>query len=202
MVYKKYGEHCCLVVRIEIDKDQDFITIKDNAAGIGLDNYHRAFEPANIPLDNSGLHEFGMGMKTAAIWFADIWTVKTKAINEDKERVVEFNLQEVVEKEMEDLKITETPKGRDEHYTEITLRNLSHNVPRGRQLGKIKKHLASIYRNFIRSGDLHLYINGELMTYKDPDILIAPFLKNPESQDIEWKKDFDHKFGEHSVKDL
>ena len=40
------------------------------------------------------------------------------------------------------------------HYTEIILTKLSHNAPSSHQLDKIKRHLASIYRNFIRSGNL------------------------------------------------
>ena len=86
------------------------ITIKDNAAGIGLDSYYRAFEPANIPIDNTGLHEYGMGMKTAAIWLSDIWTVNTKAIDENEERFVEFDLQKVIDEKKEVLEVVKNPK--------------------------------------------------------------------------------------------
>ena len=59
-------------VQINVDQNNDTITIIDNAAGIDLNNYLRAFEPANIPLDATGLNEFGMGMKTASVWLADV----------------------------------------------------------------------------------------------------------------------------------
>ena len=36
-----YGDDYSLEIRIDINKDEDVITIKDNAAGIGLDNYYR-----------------------------------------------------------------------------------------------------------------------------------------------------------------
>ena len=36
--------------------------------------------PAAIPPDRSGLSEFGMGMKSAACWFAPRWSVRTKAL--------------------------------------------------------------------------------------------------------------------------
>ena len=48
-----------LRVEIKIDVDQDIITIWDNAFGITNENYERAFELANIPLDRKGLNEFG-----------------------------------------------------------------------------------------------------------------------------------------------
>ena len=69
---KVHGDDFVLEVRIKINKDDDIISIKDNAGGIGLDNYYRAFEPAHIPNNNNGLHEYGMGMKTAAIWLSDV----------------------------------------------------------------------------------------------------------------------------------
>lgn len=195
-----YSDNYSLEVRININKDEDVITIKDNAAGIGLDNYYRAFEPANIPVDNTGLHEYGMGMKTAAIWLSNIWTVKTKAINEDEERFVEFNLQKVIDEKREVLEVIKTPKKKEEHYTEIILTKLSHNAPSSHQIKKIKKHLASIYRNFIRSGDLSLYINEELLTYDDPQILRAPYHKDPEGEKILWKKNIDFSMGHYSAK--
>ena len=63
-----------------------------------------------------------MGMKTAAIWLSDIWTVNTKAIEEDESRFVEFDLQKVIVKRKEVLKVVKTPK-KKRHYTEITLQN-------------------------------------------------------------------------------
>lgn len=195
-----YGKNYSLEIRINIKKDEDIITIKDNAAGIGLDNYYRAFEPAHIPIDNSGLHEYGMGMKTAAIWLSDIWTVKTKAIDETEERFVEFNLKKVIDEKKEILDVTKTNKKKDEHYTEITLTKLSHNAPSSHQLDKIKRHLASIYRNFIRSGALQLYINEELLTFGDPEILKAPYYKDQDGENILWKKNIDFTMGNYSAK--
>tara|TARA_B100000787_G_scaffold156309_1_gene132325 strand:+ start:109 stop:1638 length:1530 start_codon:yes stop_codon:yes gene_type:complete len=195
-----YGDNHSLEVRIGINKDKDVITIKDNAAGIGLDNYYRAFEPAHIPIDNTALHEHGMGMKTAAIWLSDIWSVKTKAIGENEERFVEFDLQKVIDEKKEVLEVVKNLKKTDIHYTEITLTKLSHNAPSNHQIDKIKRHLASIYRNFIRSGYLQLYINEELLTFNDPEILKAPYYKNLEGENILWKKYIDFSMGDYSAK--
>ena len=195
-----HNEDFSLVIRIDINRNDDIISIKDNAAGIGLDNYYRAFEPAHIPLDNSGLHEYGMGMKTAAIWLSDIWTVKTKALGESEERLVEFNLKKVISEKREVLEVIKTPKNVNEHYTEILLKQLSHNAPSSNQLDKIKRHLASIYRNFIRAGELKLYINGELLIFKNPKILKAPYYKDSEGEPILWKQEIDYTFGKYSAK--
>ncbi|MBK7988362.1 MAG: hypothetical protein IPK11_16045 [Ignavibacteria bacterium] len=58
-------------VRINIDRETDQIKILTMPLALTQKNFQRAFEPANIPIDNRGLHEFGMGMKTASIWLAD-----------------------------------------------------------------------------------------------------------------------------------
>jgi len=60
-----------LRVSIEIENDDGGrITIRDNAAGISASDFPRAFRPAQLPPNRTGLSEFGMGMKSAACWFA------------------------------------------------------------------------------------------------------------------------------------
>ena len=74
------GDRYRLRVQIEIKaEDGGQIVIRDNAAGIALADFPRAFRPADIPPDRSGLSEFGMGMKSAACWFAPTWMVRTSA---------------------------------------------------------------------------------------------------------------------------
>jgi len=186
-------------IRIIIDKENDFIKIYDNAAGIDVDNFQRAFEPANIPIDNTGLHEFGMGMKTASIWLADIWSVRTTALDEDEERFVEFDIKKVVPNEKELLEVENTKTEFSTHFTKITLNKLSFNAPSNHQIDKIKRHLLSIYRKFIRNGDLKLFINDEELIYEEPEILKAPFYNNPSGELIEWKKEINFSIGKYKV---
>ena len=186
-------------VRINIDKDNDFIKIYDNAGGIDLDNFHRAFEPARQPDINTGLNEFGMGMKTASIWFADLWSVRTAALDEDEERLVEFDLIKVLDEKRELLEVENIRKETSIHFTEIILNKLSKNAPSNYQIDKIKKHLLSIYRKFIRKGDMKLYINDEELIYEEPEILNAPFYNNLQGESIEWKKEINFSTGKYKV---
>ena len=72
------GKNYKLKVEIEITpEDGGQIVVRDNAGGIALADFPRAFRPADIPPDRSGLSEFGMGMKSAAFWFASRWSVRT-----------------------------------------------------------------------------------------------------------------------------
>ena len=186
-------------VRITIDRENDQIKIYDNAAGIDSKNFQRAFEPANIPIDNLGLHEFGMGMKTASIWLANFWSVRTAALNETEERYVEFDLDKVLKEKREVLKVESARKEISMHFTEITLSKLSQNAPSIMQMDKIRRHLSSIYRKFIRNGDLQLYINDILLTYEEPEILNAPFYTDPKGKPVLWKKEINFSSGKYIV---
>ena len=198
---KRINKNFVLEVKIIVNKDEDTIYIGDNAAGIGVNNYWRAFEPANIPTDNTGLHEYGMGMKTASIWLADEWKVVTKAIGETEEKTTVFNLQKVIDEQKEDLIVEKKLKPKNEHYTYLFLKGLSVNAPKSQQNNKIKSHLTSIYRKFIRTGELKLYFNDDKpLKYEPPSLLKAPFWKNLEGPSVLWKKDINLKLGKYSAR--
>lgn len=189
------GNKAKLQVEIEVDPGEDGrLIIRDNAAGIHKKDYHRAFRPAGIPSDTSGLSEFGMGMKSAACWFSPNWTVRTTALNEDVERTVNFDIAEIVQDDIEELSIETLPIEPDTHFTEVALSNL-HKPIQGRTIGKIQEHLASIYRVFIREGTLKLRFRGEELSYSEPDTLSAPYYKS-ESEPLRlWRKEIDFDFG-------
>jgi len=189
------GPDTKLKVSIELNLAGDKrIIIRDNATGIHESDYLRAFQPAAVPLDRSGLSEFGMGMKSAACWFAQNWIVRTKALGETVERTVSFNIEAIVRGDVEELWVKSIPAQPKTHFTEIVLFNL-HKLPQGRTISKIKEHLASIYREFIRQGTLELWFDGELLSYQEPKILYAPFYKAPSAEPILWRKEINFDFG-------
>jgi len=190
-----HGSDWKLKVTIEVDTSlPGRIVVRDNAAGILTAAFPRAFRPAVIPPDRSGLSEFGMGMKSAACWFSPRWQVRTKALGESVERTVKFDIDRIVEDELEELDIEERPASATEHYTEIALQDL-HHVPVGRSLGKIKEHLTDIYRCFVREGVLELRFGTDLLTYEEPAVLNAPFYKDPNGASQVWRKEIDFELG-------
>ena len=115
------------VLRIDIDVEQydgGRISVRDNAGGIKTEDYGRAFRPAQLPPDRTGLAEFGMGMKSAACWFSPTWQVRTSALGETVMRQVNFEIERIVTDKIEELQVAETPAQADTHFTEITLLNL------------------------------------------------------------------------------
>ena len=90
------------------------------------------------------LSEFGMGMKTAAIWLGNIIEIETKHYLENKcfQIVIDINKlgteNEVSIKEVK-------PSSNLRCYTKVKVKELNRNISRKKT--KIKNSLSSIYRN-------------------------------------------------------
>lgn len=187
------GEGFKLKVCININSIDNKIIITDNAAGIHQKDFERALKTAEIPPINTGLSEFGMGMKSAACWFSDYWLVKSTSIGETIERVVIFDVNKIVKEQVEVLEVKNLSAKSNEHKTTIELHKI-HNIPQRRTLGKIKEHLASIYRDFFRQGVLDLYFNDELLIYDEPKILTVPL-----DSRVKVKEDYTHLYNENVI---
>lgn len=177
-----------LKVSIWIDHTDNRIVVRDNAGGIHINDFPRAFRAAEVPPDRTGLSEFGMGMKSAACWFAPRWSVRTSALGEAVERTVTLDIHSIVKDSLEELQVREVTAQKDAHFTEVVLADV-YKIPQRRTLGKIKQHLADIYRIYIRQGTLDLELNGEALSHNMPSILVAPFHRTPDAEPVKWLKE-------------
>ena len=183
------GGRAHLRVEVEIDRSAGTIVVTDNAAGIYTSDIGRAFTPAAPPADASGLSQFGIGMKSAAAWYAKRFVVTTTAIGENVEREVDFDIPRIVEAGLEELPLTVRPAHVDAHGTRLVLSELNHTAPTGRTLGKIREYLSSIYRRFLAHEDIEMLVNGTRLRYQQPDLLSAPRWNDPGGDDLLWRKD-------------
>ena len=180
-------------LRIDIDIHWDefnkaqAISIRDNAGGIDYEHYQTAFMPAMRPQKNEGLHEFGMGLKTAALWLGNTYSVTTKSYKENIERKISFNLQQVIDDNLLSLPVATTTIEDSTHYTEIYITNLTDNAPKHNTMYKCMEELASIYRKFLRNNEIEIYINGNEVQYVEREVLNAPYCKEKDGESIEWK---------------
>jgi hypothetical protein len=69
-------------------------------------------------------------------------------------------------------------------------------MPVGRTVGKLKEHLADIYRAFIRDGQLELRFGDEPLSYQAPAVLTAPYFRDPTGSDVEWSKPIEFDLGD------
>lgn len=163
-----------LRITILIDASENTIVIEDNAGGIPDSEMHRAFTPGARPADRSGHHQFGIGMKAAAVWFSDDFEVTTRAIGETERKVVHFDVDRIIEENVERLTVKRFPKQPDDHGTQIVLSKVRQ-LPKTKTVTKIKSFLASMYRNPLREDGIEIFVQNEKLTYEPPEVLVAPF---------------------------
>jgi hypothetical protein len=190
-----HGKQFRLKVEIEIERsDQTLVRIRDNAGGIAQSDYARAFRPAELPNDRTGLSEFGMGMKSAACWFAPRWKVRTSALGEPTVKTISLDIDSIVRDDIEELDVVESPAKADDHFTEVTLID-PYDKLQTKTPGKIKDHLASIYRIFLRDGTMELWFGKDKLAYETPKLLVAPYFKTPTEPPQTWLREFEFDFG-------
>lgn len=182
-------------IRIEHGLDGQSLTIVDNAGGIAMRDFPRAFRPAEVPPDRSGLSEFGMGMKSAACWFSPLWEVQTSALSELCARTIVFDVTKIVNEQIEELEVQTCPAESSDHYTIIKMHHL-HQKLSGSTVAKIKEHLRDIYRDLLRSDDVEIRFNGDPLKFEEPEFLNAPYFRSPDGESILWKKAFKIELGD------
>jgi len=172
-------------VTVDIVMTPGAYLITDDAGGIPESRFSQAFKSGRRPPNNpkDSLSEFGLGMKTASIWFADKWTVETKAYGEENIKTVEFDMNNLTNIIKPVIKKAKDPKG---HYTQILL-DRPNKPYGGKTLTKIRQHLSHTFRKFIEDGSLAISVTGQTqlnrgeITYLEvPEI---NFLKAPEWSD-------------------
>lgn len=177
------------------------IQIVDNAAGIFTKDISRAFTPAMPPPDKSRISQYGIGMKSSACWYSNYFTIRTRALGEPIVRTVIFDIKKIIKEEIHSLDIqkenTSNPKA---HGTRIILSQLNQPIPTAGSASRLRSYLRSMYRDFLRSGELALTINGETQEPISYNWLKSPYWPNdkgPTDETIfEWYKDFEIELSE------
>ena len=190
-LYDDRGQRYRLRIEIETDRhDGGRIVVRDNAAGISATDFQRAFRVAEPPADASGLSQFGVGMKAAAAWFAKEFRVRSSSLGESVIRTVSFDIPAIVAARRENLDVGEEGTDGTTHFTEVTLWNLNR-VPKTRTVGKIREYLGSIYREFLRNGDVVILFDGEPIAYDEPPELVAIRWNQPDAEAERWRRSVD-----------
>ena len=64
-----------LIVSMKYDSVENTLTITDNAYGMEINKFKDAILLDSRNAEQRGRNEFGMGLKTAASWFGNVWSV-------------------------------------------------------------------------------------------------------------------------------
>ncbi|MCY4087752.1 MAG: ATP-binding protein [Actinomycetia bacterium] len=174
-----------LEVSIVYDRDDDMLRVTDNAMGMSVAELEQALHIARPPANTSGRSKYGMGMKTAACWIGNKWTITTKRLGESFEQSVTVNVNRVANGEANAVVHKEKAKAADLHYTIVEIIELNR-IFQGRTLGKIGEFLRSMYRSDLEKQILKLRWRDQLLTW---DSMGSRLLLSVEGK--KYRKNFD-----------
>jgi hypothetical protein len=180
---------------VDIDytpEDGGEIAVHDNAMGMSEDELSNALvigQPAREPRWRS---RYGFGLKTAASWFGNVWTVETKRLGEPKGVRITVDVDRVADGDpvvpVEEL----TGLAPSDHFTRITIRQLNRRLDSRTRI-RIADFLRSMYRDDLRRGTLKLtWMNEALLWDQNPTFAVGPTGES-------LRRNFEFKVGEKRV---
>lgn len=180
---------------IEDANGNDSIVIKDNAYGMEWSDFVRAINLHKPPKNTSGRNEFGMGLKTAACWYGNLWSVESTQLGSTKKYRATVDVDMLERYKNEEIEVEEETVNQKEHYTIITIKKLNQRITGSRTKGKIKDLLSSTYREDIRSGLIDITFKGEHLQFKEAPI----YTEQVNEQLVEWKKNIDFTINHNGI---
>jgi hypothetical protein len=168
--------------------------ITDNAMGMSLTELQRALLVGIPPEDTSGRSKYGLGMKMAACWYGNLWTIRTKRLDETTEHEVTVDVERVASGDAELPYRAFSDKDPRDHYTIIEITRLNRR-PQGRTLGKIKDFLRSMYRVDIRNGVMELEWQHELLQWELNEAFVQARDGSYFKRDFQFSVDGKHVWG-------
>lgn len=183
--YKNEGGNLTVTISLKSDALGSYLEISDNSIGMSEDELQNAVIVGRPSRKDNGRSKYGIGLKTAACWFGDFWTIETKKLGENEEIKVEIDVHKIAANKLS-LKTVRSKKDTDLHYTVIKIRKLNRNL-QTRTIKKIKDYLKSFYRIDITKYNLQLLCFGEKLKW-DYDALYKRILMKKDGKIA--KKDF------------
>jgi hypothetical protein len=192
-LFEKSGEK--LKITIDYNPGNDQITIDDNSIGMDASDLDKALKVGQPPEKPNGRSKYGLGMKTAACWFGNVWKIKSKKYGSNLAYEVTIDVDKI-SKAHGDVDLT--PEISEEpvhtHYTIITINNLNRQF-RGRTLTKIREFLSSMYRFDFAKYGLELYWNSSKLEWPGFDKQL-----HVNKDGSKFKKEFEFTINEKVVK--
>ena len=178
-------------VIINYDSENDILTIKDTAFGMEIEDFSRAVKIDSPPDNKSGRNEFGMGLKTAASWFGNVWSVRSTQYGSKYEYFTEINIPELRKNNVNVVSIRRSLVDAATHGTTIIIRDITKKIGSSRTKGKIVELLKSMYRRDLNNGLVHITYDGDSLYYDEYDCL--SFRNRVWRKDLDFTFDFDGK---------
>lgn len=173
-----------LVIEINYDAVRNELTIFDNAYGMEIDRFQDAVRLDARNEFQTGRNEFGMGLKTAASWFGNIWKVVSTQYKSRNMYTAVVDIPQLKESGANCIEIVRTKADSKQHGTWIYIHDVTKKITAPRTIGKIRTLLASMYRRDINQNNIEIRFNGEPIVFEE-----YPILQNYRGKT--WKKELD-----------
>lgn len=173
-------------ISVNYDGEKDILYIIDSAFGMELEDFERAVKIDSPPEDKTGRNEFGMGLKTAASWFGNIWSVRSTQLGSEYEYFTEINIPELRKRNINVVSIKRTHADPSTHGTTIIIRDVTKKIGSARTKGKIVELLKSMYRRDLNNGLVRITYDGDPLYYDEFNCL--------RFRERVWRKDLDFSF--------
>lgn len=174
-----------MVINIRYDASEKILEITDNAFGMNWEDFQRALVLDKPPKKRDGRNEFGMGLKTAACWFGNLWTVETTEYGSNQKFTATMDIHKFEVEKTETIEPIIEYVPFEMHQTKITIRDLNQPLAAS-AIRKTKDLLQRIYRNDLRTNEIDIIWNGEHLEYTEIEILTEEL---EDGSTKEWKND-------------
>jgi hypothetical protein len=203
-------------LRVTVKTEDDaagHLWVEDNAAGIAEDRYPEAFAAAAERSEKfleerakaKGLGRANQGLKAAATWMAANWEVTSAAIGEDFTWTIRFDVPKILREQRESLDPIASRKAKSTHGTTVHMWDLTEQgrgVFQPKTKTALKAYLASMYRRFLRTGELSFIFDRVPLEPPEVDFLEEVAWGRVEgenravgSRKVLWRKDVEVQFG-------
>ena len=160
-----------LVVDIVYDATNNTLSIEDNAYGMEIDRFKDAILLDSRNEYQTGRNEFGMGLKTAASWFGNVWHVISTQYGSVNKYSATIDIPKLKEKNLNSIQIQREHTSQESHGTTILIEQVTKKITGSRTIGKIRDLLSSMYRRDVNNNNIEIWFNGEQILFEEYQIL-------------------------------
>ena len=175
-----------ITIHINYNFETNVLVIQDDAFGMEIEDFARAVKVDSPPEANSGRNEFGMGLKTAASWFGNSWSVESTQFGSTNKYYTEIDIKKLRDQKLNSIDIISVDCDPHEHGTTITISDVTKKIDASRTKGKIIQLLESMYRRDLNSGKINIWFNDVLLHFDEYKCLSF--------RGTTWRKEVDFDF--------
>lgn len=176
-------------IQIKYLPNENELIITDDAYGMEIEDFKRAVKLDSKSEQSDTRNEFGMGLKTAASWFGDIWSVESTQLDSENKYYTKVNIPLLREQKINSVKIQKNICSKFEHGTTVHIKNLTKQIS-PKTHAKICTLLESMYRRDLESEKVTIeFITGN----NSKQLSFTPYEPLSYKGEV-WKKNLDFTF--------